>query len=87
MCVSIEPDDTFPSSTYGESLLYNIPELLGKNIARMLDCQVSTLVGNLLSGKRTLCVSPARGGPPLLDGSNFILELLLFGVEGRRHVW
>jgi hypothetical protein len=35
----------------------------------------------LLSGERALGESPARLAPPLLDGSDLILELLLLGVE------
>ena len=50
----------------------------------MLDLHITTLVGNLICGKGSLGVSPAGRRPPLLDGGNLILVLLLFGI-GRRH--
>ena len=53
----------------------------------MFDLDVAPLLSNLLSSKGSLCVSPSRIGPPLLDLLDLLLVSLLLLVQIGRHAW
>lgn len=68
-------------STYGKVLLQSAPELLSLGIGRVVDGQVATLGNDLLSSERALGVSPARVGPPVLDGLHILRILAVLILE------
>lgn len=67
-------------SSYGKSLLDDLPQLLGQDVAGVFNRKISPLVHNLLSSVGALGVSPSRVCPPLLDSLDLILEFLFFVV-------
>lgn len=68
-------------STYGKVGLQSAPELLGLGIGRVVDGQVATLGDDLLGSERALGVSPARVGPPVLDGLHILRVLAVLILE------
>jgi hypothetical protein len=63
-----------------EALLQNLPQLLGLVVARVLNGERAALGHDLLGRERPLGEPPSRVGPPPLDSSDLLLELLLLGV-------
>ena len=77
--------DSLRGRAYLETALHDGPELLGLGVAGILNLEVATLGDNLLGGKGTLGVLPARVFPPGLDLGDLLgVEIVLdVRVDGR----
>jgi hypothetical protein len=74
------------ASTYRESVLQDVPELLGLSIAGIVNRQVTPLGDNLLRGEGSLRVSPSRVTPPLLDLLDLLGKEVIFNVRTHSRV-
>ena len=66
---------------YLEPLLHDFPQLLRQLITRVLNFDIAPLGHDFLRCERSPRISPSRITPPLLGFLDFLLELLLLGVN------
>jgi hypothetical protein len=69
--------------THLETALDELPQLLRLLVAGVLNLDGATLRDNLLGSVGTAGEAPSGVGPPLLQLSNFLLELSLLVVSGH----
>jgi hypothetical protein len=69
------------ATTYRETVLKNVPKLLGLSIAGVVDLQVASLRDNLFCGEGSLGVPPTGITPPCLDLLDLLCEDLVFMVR------